>query len=102
MSHRATNSLAHEVRYRFGPHPSGGFILGFRLAQLVGFVVAGFLGIALLSLGGFVAILLIAGDALMAVGVLVITWHGHTIEEWTPLCVRFLVGKWGGTHRFRS
>ena len=33
---------------------------------------------------------------------LVITWHGHTLEEWTPLCLRFLLGRFGGRHRFRS
>ena len=91
-----------EVRYRFGPHPHGGFILGFRLAQLGGFILAAALGIALLSLGGFLAIVLIAVDALLTIGVLVITWRGHTIEEWTPLCVRFLTGRLTGRHRFRS
>jgi hypothetical protein len=91
-----------EVRYRFGPHPHGGFILGFRLAQLGGFIVAGAIGIALMSVGGFLAILLIALDALLAIGVLVISWHGHTLEEWAPLCLRFLVGEVSGRHRFRS
>jgi hypothetical protein len=91
-----------EVRYRFGPHPHGGFILGFRLAQLGGFIAAGVAGIALMSVGGFLAILLIAVDAVGAVGVLVISWHGHTLEEWTPLCVRFLIGWFSGRHRFRS
>lgn len=91
-----------EVRYRFGPHPQGGFILGFRLPQLGGILLAGALGIALMSVGGFLAILLIGVDAILAVVVLVISWHGHTLEEWTPLCLRFLIGRLGGRHRFRS
>jgi hypothetical protein len=103
VSREATSPVARaEVRYRFGPHPHGGFILGFRLAQLGGFIAAGVLGIALMSVGGFAAVLLIGVDALLAIGVLVITWHGHTLEEWTPLCVRFLLGRLGGRHRFRS
>ncbi len=88
--------IRQEVRYRFGPHPHGGFILGFRLAQLGGFILAGAVGIALMSIGGFLAILLIALDLLIATGVLVISLHGHTIEEWTPLCLRFLLGRLGG------
>jgi hypothetical protein len=91
-----------EVRYRFGPHPHGGFILGFRLSQLGGFIAAGAIGIALMSVGGFLAILLIALDALLAIGVLVISWHGHTLEEWAPLCLRFLLGRASGRHRFRT
>jgi hypothetical protein len=102
MSRATTAPLRPEVRYRFGPHPHGGFILGFRLPQLGGFLLAGIVGIALMSLGGFLAVLLIALDALLAIGALVITLHGHTIEEWTPLCARFLIGRFGGRHRFRS
>src|SRR3984957_17171886 len=103
MSQVARSSVARaEVRYRFGPHPQGGFILGFRLPQLGGFIAAGALGIALMSLGGFLAILLIGVDALLAIGVLVITWRGHTLEAGTPLCLRFLTGRPSGRHRFRS
>src|SRR5436309_911715 len=99
----ASSSTAHpEVRYRFGPHPHGGFILGFRVPQLVGLLTAGATGIALMSVGGFLAVALIAADALLAIAVLVITWHGHTLEEWTPLCLRFLLGRFSGRHRFRS
>ena len=91
-----------ELRYRFAPHPHGGFVLGFRLAQLVGFLIAGALAVALLSLGGFLALLLIALDASVAVGVLVVTVRGHTLEEWAPLCLRFLTGRISGRHWFRS
>ena len=30
-----------ETRYRFAPHPSSGFLLGLRIPQLVGFILAG-------------------------------------------------------------
>ena len=34
MSHRTTAAqIRQEVRYRFGPHPHGGFILGFRTGK---------------------------------------------------------------------
>jgi hypothetical protein len=75
---------------------------GLRLSQLIGFVLAGALGISLLSVGGILAIMLIALDAALAVGALVISIHGHTVEEWTPLCLRFLTGRALGRHRFRS
>jgi hypothetical protein len=55
-----------------------------------------------MPVGGFLAICLIAADALLAVGLLVITWHGHTLEEWLPLSTRFLLGRLTGRHRFRS
>src|SRR5437660_7783413 len=94
--------MSTEVRYRFGPHPHGGFILGFRLAQLVGFLLAGGAAIALLSVGGVMSLLLIAFDAGVTTVVLVVPLHGHTVEEWTPLCLRFLIARWSGRHRFRS
>jgi hypothetical protein len=94
--------MAAEVRYRFGPHPHGVFMLGFRLSQLVGFVIAGALGLVLLSVGGILAILLIAIDAAIAVVVLVVSFHGHTLEEWTPLCARFFTARVTGRQRFRS
>lgn len=77
-------------------------MLGFRLPQLAGFVLAGVIGIGLLSMGGFAAILLIVLDALLATAVLVIPLRGHTAEEWAPLCLRFVTGLLAGRHRFRS
>ncbi len=50
-------------RYRFAPHPSGGFLLGLRIPQLVGFVLAGALALAALRLGGL-------GGLALALGVL--------------------------------
>ncbi len=94
--------MSTEVRYRFGPYPHGGFILGFRLAQLVGFVLAGGAAIAFLSLGGLMSLLLIALDAGVTTLVLVVPLHGHTVEEWTPLWLRFLIARRSGRHRFRS
>ena len=42
-----------ETTYRFAPHPSAGFILGLRIAQLAGLIVAGALALASLRAGGF-------------------------------------------------
>ncbi len=41
-----------ETSYRFAPHPSSGFLLGLRIPQLVGFILAGALALAALRLGG--------------------------------------------------
>jgi hypothetical protein len=38
------------------------------------------------------SLLLIAFDAVVTMVVLVAPLHGHTVEEWTPLCLRFLIG----------
>ena len=94
--------MSDELRYRFGPRPHGGFMLGFRLPQLAGFVLAGALGIAMMPLGGIVAIVLVALDAALAVLLLVVPVHGHTLEEWGPLCARFATARLTGRHRFRG
>jgi hypothetical protein len=39
-------------RYRFGPHPHGGWLLGLRGSQVVGAVIAGVFAILLLRVGG--------------------------------------------------
>ena len=53
-----------ETTYRFAPHPSAGFILGLRIAQLVGLVIAGALALASLrggGLGGLALAIVVAG-----------------------------------------
>ncbi len=51
-----------ETTYRFAPHPSAGFILGLRIPQLAGLIVAGALALASLRAGGLGALALaIAG-----------------------------------------
>ena len=52
-----------EARYRFAPHPSSGFLLGLRLPQLRGFILAGALALAALRLGGLGGLALALGAA---------------------------------------
>jgi hypothetical protein len=89
------------ARYRVAPQPQGGWILGLRPGQLVGLLVAAFAGIVLLSLGGVLALGLVGVDLVVAVVVLVVPWHGHTLEQWAPLGLRFALGRAGGGASFR-
>ncbi len=91
-----------EIFYRFGPHPHGGWLLGFRLPQLVGFFVAGLVGIGLLKTGGFESLLLVGADVTLAALLLVVRIQGHTVEEWAPLAIRYALARSRGRHRFRS
>jgi hypothetical protein len=91
-----------ERLYRFGPHPHGGWLLGFRLPQLVGFTAAAMLGIVFLKVGGIESLLLVCVDVAIASLVLVVRIQGHTVEEWCPLAVRYAVSRAQGRHRFRS
>ena len=52
-----------EASYRFAPHPGGGFILGLRVAQLAGLIIALALALASLRLGGLGALALAIGVA---------------------------------------
>jgi hypothetical protein len=82
-----------ETTYRFAPHPSSGFILGLRVPQLAGLIVAGALALGALRIGGFAALgvaLVIAG---IAAGVLLVPVWGHTLEQWAPLTVRYVIGR---------
>ena len=56
-------------RYRFGPHPHAGWILGLRASQVAGIAVAGVFAIALLRVGGVPSVLLIGVEAVMSVEV---------------------------------
>ena len=91
-----------EALYRFGPRPHGGWLLGFRLPQLVGFFGAGVVGIGLLRVGGLEGLLLVAGDIALAALLLVVRVQGHTVEEWAPLAVRYTLARTQGRHRFRT
>lgn len=88
--------------YRFGPLERGGFMLGLRVPQLVGFVVAGALGLGFLNLGGIGGLLMALVVLGIAASVLMVPVRGHTPEEWTPLTVRFFVGRWSKQARFRA
>ena len=95
--------MPEETTYRYGPLERGGVMLGLRLPQLVGFVIAGVIGLIFLNrVGGFGGLLLAIATLAAAAGVLIVQVRGHTIEEWTPLTVRFLVGRLSGKARFRA
>jgi hypothetical protein len=91
-----------ETTYRFAPHPGGGFLLGLRLSQLCAFILAGLGALGALRLGGItglaVAIAILAG----AGGVALVPLRGQTLEQWAPVTVRFLLGRFSGAARFRA
>ncbi len=89
-------------RYRFGPHPQAGWILGLRSSQVAGVVVAGVFAIALLRIGGIVSLLLVAGEAALAVCVVGVRFAGHTALEWVPVVARFSFARTSGQARWRS
>jgi hypothetical protein len=89
-----------ETTYRFAPHPADGFLLGLRIPQLVGFVLAGALALALLRLGGLGALALAVLCLALAAGVLLVPVHGHTLEQWAPVAARFLLGRYGSRSHF--
>ncbi len=53
-------------RYRFGPHPHAGWILGLRGSQVAGVAVAGVFAIALLRVGGLLSVALVGAEAALA------------------------------------
>ena len=89
-----------ETTYRFAPHPSAGFILGLRIPQLAGLIVAGALALASLRAGGFGALALAIVVAGLVASVVIVPVRGQTLEQWTPVVVRFLIGR--GQARFRA
>ena len=91
-----------ETTYRFAPHPADGFLLGLRIPQLLGFVVAGALALALLRVGGLGALALALACLVLAACVLLVPVHGRTLEQWAPLTVRFLLGRYGSRSRFHA
>src|SRR5580658_8854232 len=91
-----------ETTYRFAPHPADGFLLGLRIPQLLGFVVAGAVALALLRVGGLGALALAILCVVFAACVLLVPVHGRTLEQWAPLAVRFLLGRFGSRSRFQA
>lgn len=91
-----------ETTYRFGPLERGGFMLGLRVPQLVGFVIAGLIGLGFLNAGGLGGLLLALAALGVAAVILLVPLRGHTVEEWAPLTVRFLLGRVFGKSRFRA
>jgi len=91
-----------ETTYRFGPRPSSGFVLGLRVPQIVGFVAFGVIALAILGSGGFGGLLAALAVMGVAVTVLILPLRGHTLEEWAPVLIRFLIGRLARQHRFRG
>lgn len=89
-----------ERSYRFAPHPSGGFLVGLRIPQLVGFVVAGVLALALLRLSGLGGLALALLCLACAAGVLLVPFRGQTLEQWTPRAITFAVAHISRRSRF--
>src|SRR3954447_19644532 len=94
--------MAQETTYRYGPLERGGVMLGLRVPQLVGFVVAGLIGLGFLNQANLIGLLLAVATIGVAAGILLAPIRGHTIEEWTPLTVRFFVGRFSRKARFRA
>ena len=91
-----------ERRFRFGPHPQAGWILGLRGSQLAGIVVAGIVALALMRMGGPLAIALVAADFALALVVVGVRFAGHTSLEWIPVVARFSANRFEGSTIFRS
>jgi hypothetical protein len=91
-----------ETTYRFAPHPTRGFLLGLRIPQLVGFILAGVLALGALHVGGVGGLALALLSFALAAGVLLVAVRGRTVEQWAPLVVRFLLGRYSARARFRS
>ena len=91
-----------ETTYRFAPHPASGFLLGLRIPQLVGFILVGALALGALRLGGLGGLALALSLLMIAASVLLVPVRGRTIEQWTPLVVRFLLGRYSGRARFQA
>jgi hypothetical protein len=91
-----------ETTYRFAPHPGGGFLLGLRLAQLCGFILAGLGALGALRLGGVGGLAIAIAVLAVAAGLVLIPVRGQTLEQWAPVSVRFLLGRFSGASRFRA
>ena len=89
-------------RYRFGPHPQAGWILGLRGSQVAGLVVAGVFALALLRVGGILSIVLVGAEMALAASVIGVRVAGHTALEWVPVTVRFAFARASGQASFRS
>jgi len=93
---------AQETTYRFGPLERMGFMLGLRLPQLAGMIGALLIGLGLLRSGGFDGLISAIAVVTLAAGIFLKSIRGHTLEEWAPLALRFLIGRFSGRARFRA
>jgi hypothetical protein len=91
-----------ERTYRFAPHPAGGFLLGLRIPQLAGLVLAGVLALAAIHLGGIGALALAVAVMALAAGVLLVPIRSQTLEQWLPVIVRFGLSRLSSRARFRA
>lgn len=91
-----------ERRYRFGPHPQAGWILGLRGSHVLGIVVAGMVALALMRVGGLASVALVGADLAIAVCVVGLRFAGHTALEWVPVMARFATARASDTASFRS
>ena len=89
-----------ESSYRLAPHPSSGFLLGLRVAQLGGLVLAGGLALAALRVGGLGGLALALGLLALAAGVLLVPVRGRTVEQWTPVTARFMLARYSRRSMF--
>jgi len=92
----------HEEGYRFAPHPARGVLLGLRIPQLAGLVLAAGLALASLRLGGLGGLALALAILVIASALLLVPLRGHTLEQWAPILARFAVERHSGRARFRS
>jgi hypothetical protein len=90
------------ARFKFGPRPNDGILLGLRLPQLVGFSLFGFAAEQMLRVHGAGGLL--AGIALVVLAVVIFAFpvYGRTIDQWAPITVRFFLASFTGQRRFRS
>ena len=91
-----------ETMYRFGPLERMGFMLGLRVAQVAGMVAAMLIGLAFLNAGGWRGLLAAVAIVGAAAAILLVPVRGHTVEEWAPLMLRFVIGRFCGRARFRA
>jgi hypothetical protein len=77
-------------------------MLGLRVSQLVGFVLAGLIGLGFLQKANITGLLLAIATIAAAAAILLVPVRGHTIEEWAPLTIRFLLGRFSRRARFRA
>src|SRR3954470_19393274 len=94
--------MGQETTYRYGPLERGGVMLALRVPQVVGFVVAGMIGLGFLNQADFIGLLLAVATIALAAAILLVPLRGHTIEEWTPLPIRFFLGRFLRKARFRA
>ncbi|HEX4365131.1 MAG TPA: SCO6880 family protein [Solirubrobacteraceae bacterium] len=94
--------VSEQTTYRFGPLERAGFILGLRVPQLVGFILAGLVALGFLNAGGFGGLVLAIAVVGLATAILMVPLRGHTLDEWAPLTIRHLFGRFNGTTRFRA